>query len=432
MGVITGDTFNPIKAFCSVRLQQGVPLVDADMNELDDIRKFEVRAYLKWFVGDGVPDGSDGFRVDAIAAPGVADDFIIRAGVTTATSGETNLDTGLYNTGRCLVDGLDVIIVSDTNYKAQPLYSAPGSDGSPQVQPIPPNSNGTLLVYLDVWQRLVTVQEDPALVLPALGTESCVRLKRDWVVRTLMGDASTLPPNGGGHSYYGLATITMNAGAAIVQNSIKDLRRKGLTLTSIEDRVRNLETRLLMPGFAASGAQISPLAAHVGDSIVLNGRNFDVGGLAPSHAPTVVIGGMTATVAAFNYATVTVTVPSLAAGAGYSVSITTAGGGPVQSDDQLTVQPPKGKEGKEKEAKDKEIHKEVIKELDVPQGKVAEKVQIEAQFSGSVDASSAFALSFTDEPHTALDGAGGGRAFIRPEERPPVGRGIFEEPDSNA
>ena len=55
MAVITPDRFDPMLRYVNVRVQQGVPIVDADENERDDIRKFELRAFLKWFVGDGVP-----------------------------------------------------------------------------------------------------------------------------------------------------------------------------------------------------------------------------------------------------------------------------------------------------------------------------------------------------------------------------------------
>ena len=63
MAVITPDTFDPLRSYIGVRLQQGVPLVDADWNEAHDVRKFEVQAFLKWFVGNGVPEGNDGFRI---------------------------------------------------------------------------------------------------------------------------------------------------------------------------------------------------------------------------------------------------------------------------------------------------------------------------------------------------------------------------------
>ncbi|MFX0201318.1 MAG: hypothetical protein ACFFCW_34810, partial [Candidatus Hodarchaeota archaeon] len=37
--------------------------MDADWNEMEDIRKFELETFLKWFVGDGVPEGSNAFEI---------------------------------------------------------------------------------------------------------------------------------------------------------------------------------------------------------------------------------------------------------------------------------------------------------------------------------------------------------------------------------
>ncbi len=71
MGDFSRSTFDRVKHYVGVRMQQGVPIVDADWNELEDIRKYEVQAFLKWFVGDGVPAGNDGFRIAALAGAGV-------------------------------------------------------------------------------------------------------------------------------------------------------------------------------------------------------------------------------------------------------------------------------------------------------------------------------------------------------------------------
>src|SRR3954451_18281396 len=71
MGNFSRDTFDRLKHYVGVRLQQGVPLIDADWNELEDIRRFELQAFLKWFIGDGVPQGNDGFRIAALAGGGV-------------------------------------------------------------------------------------------------------------------------------------------------------------------------------------------------------------------------------------------------------------------------------------------------------------------------------------------------------------------------
>jgi len=71
VGDFSRSTFDRVKHYVGIRLQQGVPLLDADWNELEDIRRFEVQAFLKWFVGDGVPDGNDGFLIAPAAGGGV-------------------------------------------------------------------------------------------------------------------------------------------------------------------------------------------------------------------------------------------------------------------------------------------------------------------------------------------------------------------------
>src|SRR4051794_8895608 len=134
MAVITSSTFDPLKARCSVRLQQGVPIVDADWNEMDDIRKFELRAFLKWFVGDGVPAGLNSF---AITSTGKADDFqIARGNLVLLPPGTSNQDIAL-TVGRMLVDGLDILIRADTSFQAQPEFNKPGPSGEPPIQPVP-------------------------------------------------------------------------------------------------------------------------------------------------------------------------------------------------------------------------------------------------------------------------------------------------------
>lgn len=336
MAVITASTFDPLKTRCNVRLQQAVPIVDADWNELDDIRKFEMRAYLKWHVGDGIPDGSDGFRIDALAAS--ADDFVIRAGVPAAAAGTSNFDIGLRNCGRCIVDGLDVIIQADINYKAQTLFAGPGLGGAPQIQPIPVVA-GNVVVYLDVWERLVTAQEDPSQVLRGLGTESCARTKREWCVRTRTGadaPASGDPDFIAGHSYYALANLNRrltgpNVAANIAPGDLVDRRRTRLSMSSLEDRIAKLEKFLLLPAFVAPGGQLVPRTGATGQTIDLRGQNFNIG------TPRVTFGGVPATLSgAFTATDVRVFVPILAPGT-YSVSITTDGGGPVTADDQFTV-----------------------------------------------------------------------------------------------
>lgn len=65
------------KHYVGVRLQQGVPLLDADWNELEDLRKYEVAEMIRRFIGDGVPDGNDGFRIQALAG-GATNTIVLR------------------------------------------------------------------------------------------------------------------------------------------------------------------------------------------------------------------------------------------------------------------------------------------------------------------------------------------------------------------
>ena len=102
MGDFSRNTFDPQKHHVGVRLRQGVPLLDADWNERDEIHKHERQNTVRWIAGDGVPKDNDGFR---LRAAGQANSFTIEA-------------------GRCLVDGWDTVNHVGLVYTAQPLSDA--------------------------------------------------------------------------------------------------------------------------------------------------------------------------------------------------------------------------------------------------------------------------------------------------------------------
>lgn len=240
MGIISADTFRPLRNYIGIRLQQGVPLVDADWNELEDVRRFEVRAFLKWFVGDGVPEGNDGFR---IVGSGLMNDFTISAGAPPPVVSTDPVEHGLRDVGRILVDGRDVLIDAALRYRNQPLHtSMPGAAARAATLGVPvvpelPVMDGEAIVYLDVWDRLVTPSEDPSLVFGALGTESCARIKREWVVRVRAGTTAPQlsspadPDFAASHSYYALARLLRRTSSGAVAGSdVTDLRARRLLL----------------------------------------------------------------------------------------------------------------------------------------------------------------------------------------------------------
>lgn len=237
MAVITPDTFNPLHRYVSVRLQQGVPIVDAEWNEKDDVRRFELRAFLKWFVGDGVPDGADAFRIDAAAVPAV-NELRVRAGVPAAPLGTDPKVSGMRYVGRCLVDGLDALIDADITFRTQPLHvsnagaAAAAARMGTVVIPELPVLDGSIIIYLDVWDRLVRPDEVPSLVFPDIGTETCVRLRREWAVRARVGVQAPVTGDAdfqAGHGYYALASVARVAADQVVYPSqIADQRERRL------------------------------------------------------------------------------------------------------------------------------------------------------------------------------------------------------------
>ena len=150
MGNFSRNTFDRLKHYVGVRLQQGVPLIDADWNEQEDIRKFELQAFLKWFAGNGVPNDNDGFRI--LAAAGTTNNFDIKGGNGTA-----------LGAGRILVEGMDAMLESTMRYSNQPLYNNPTLAAKWGVAVITPLTTPGVaredLVYIDVWEREVDSTE---------------------------------------------------------------------------------------------------------------------------------------------------------------------------------------------------------------------------------------------------------------------------------
>src|SRR5215207_6667010 len=193
------------KHYVGIPLQQAVPLLDADWNELESLRRHQHERLGARFVGDGVPDGGDGFRILAV---GDDNDFLIRGG-------------SLLLNGRLIVGDVDVRYTQQPNKTLfQPLTT--------------PNANQTSIIYLDAWEREVDAQEDPDLIDNRIGVETCLRLKSEWAVRTApVANPQNLPAPAPGHDFYPLARVRRLANdPKITFAMLTDLRRLHLTLAS--------------------------------------------------------------------------------------------------------------------------------------------------------------------------------------------------------
>ena len=193
------------RQYVGVRLQQGVPVLDADWNELEDLRRMETMALVRFFIGTGVPAGMQGFQIQS-----------------SATANNFNIATGLM-----LIEGALVVGSGITSYTGQP-----NAAGLPALTT--PGADRSDLVYLDTWEDETDgVQDDPRLINTLIGMETAVRIERKWVVR-VQENATSLAAVAkvAGHKYTELALLKRrNSAASITSDMIFDRRRTGLTLS---------------------------------------------------------------------------------------------------------------------------------------------------------------------------------------------------------
>lgn len=221
------DTFKDFakdRHYVSVRIKQGVPLVDADINESDDLRRYELRSFLRWFVGAGAPHANSGFR---IMPSGKANDVIIMGGDNTSEG-----------SGRCLVDGMEVLNPGDISFSEQEFRkpaAAAAAHVSQVTMPITPTAEERVdLYYLDVWEREISSAEvgHEDIMDKRIGIESARRIRREWAVR-VRDDVDGLPANNDppDHRYLALARVFRTPGQEIIPaEAIVDLRRRGIQM----------------------------------------------------------------------------------------------------------------------------------------------------------------------------------------------------------
>lgn len=257
------------KHYVSIRLQQGVPLLDADWNEQEDLRRIELEAVLAGLIGNGAPAGSDGFRIQPSLDP--------RRNLAIAQ-------------GLLLIDGWLVYNPVATDYRDQPHRNTPGvAPALPPLLPTTPTARREL-VYLDAWERLVNSQEDENLVDQRIGIETALRVERAWVVRTavLTSAADPLSPQSipnrqPDHRYYPLALLNRPAGDQITAAMITDLRRTHLNLAALthaplalNDPVRDhkADTHRLADAFAANLAALDDVFRFTPNAFVFAGQEI--------------------------------------------------------------------------------------------------------------------------------------------------------------
>ena len=257
-----GDFSRPggANGYAGVLHQQGRVWLDADWND-------EVLARL----AQAHAENADLFGSCAVPAPGTA--FAIQPPPPGSPLDDFAIGGGDGPAGRCYVDGIPCSSPGGWTYRSQPFYPDPPalppvSLASP-LSPVgsPPAALGAMLVYLEVWQRLVTALQDPALREPALGgPDTTVRLQTVAQVKvqplpdglsplTCAGAAQFLPGAGAGTLSTSTATDRLPPDPCrIADPAAYTGRENALYRVEIHDPGDVL-------GAAAGGAFVLPLAA---------------------------------------------------------------------------------------------------------------------------------------------------------------------------
>ncbi|MEU1598336.1 DUF6519 domain-containing protein [Streptomyces sp. NPDC005708] len=170
-GDFSRTTFDPRKHYSAVLAQQGRVQLDADFNEQAAILLHQLRTMVFDLFGSAVAPASGGGFV-----------------VTTVNGKKPQADLRI-SAGHMYVDGILVENEADVTYWTQPdlrLDINDSNDELPQDKPF--------VVYLRVWERLITALQDPAIREVALGDpgpDTAARAKTVWQVAALAVNASS-------------------------------------------------------------------------------------------------------------------------------------------------------------------------------------------------------------------------------------------------
>lgn len=159
-GDLYGDysriSFDPTRGVSSLLSQQGRVVLDADVNEQTAV----LLTYLRTLAVDGI-GRYGGPDPDPANAKNDHGPFLVEPGTT--TNGEPDLTIA---PGRYYVAGLQCNLAADDASEPPSYYRQPHAYFEPDTDPLPA---APYLVYLRVWERLVTGIEDPNLREIALG-----------------------------------------------------------------------------------------------------------------------------------------------------------------------------------------------------------------------------------------------------------------------
>ncbi len=245
---------NQAKGYTGIYVEQGVPVMDRDLNLLHDLISATVQTIVARYIGDGAAAGMEGFAVEEIPAE---NNFRITGQPARG--------------GFCLVGGMEVFLAADMEYADQeevpPLTTPDATQPDPRID----------RVYLDAWSEEVDGEGDGDLLnQDDVGIQTSVRMRTAWRIRVAEGIPVPAPLPG--HAHYVVARLTRPRGeAGIREEMISDDRRSIRSLAEVESRLALLESLVVLPAFDPPPNEFAPNLGGEASEITLSGRNFNIG-----------------------------------------------------------------------------------------------------------------------------------------------------------
>jgi hypothetical protein len=285
---ISNDTFVPTKDYSKVEMQQGVPVLDSDLNELQDLLRHHSMKVNQRSIGNarlpaGSNDASPGYEV---VGTGASNDFTISGGyacvegiitqskkgvstpsdiqydsqdnlllegtVSSVGSGNIVDEDAKYENWHSLVgcrvvmtSGIDIgvtrVITSRVDSTTLALSGGTGSiAASDSFYILPPAlttpaSPRTDEVYIMAFHDDINSNEDTALLNPSLGMEPSHRSKLRSCVRVSEGGSTPITPdkNGFGVRYMRIAVLS-RTNTSLIQPSMVRVDDNGVSPASLK------------------------------------------------------------------------------------------------------------------------------------------------------------------------------------------------------
>lgn len=290
------------KGYVSLHIEQGVPVLDRDLNLLGDLISSALQRIVRQHIGDGVSGTAD----FAIGGNGNPLDFTIGAGSYLAAGRLLTLPAGITYLSQ--IDPLTGV--------ALPLLTAAAGARSDTV-------------YLDVWTDEVDDLADHDLANGTdIGLRTSTRTRAQFVVRVAEnapGPPATVPA---GHAFVPIGRLNRAAGDTV---TIADLRVTQMSVAQVVQRMTVIE-QVLTPVIT----RVQPSSVRPGqpNTMTIDGLNLNLGGAA------VTLGGVPAVVGDDSTATeLKVKVPAAAVPGEQTLIVQTLIGS-ATAPSKITVQQP--------------------------------------------------------------------------------------------